>query len=102
MSEAPEPKKRRIHKTKFQKGWLVISEYKGWLEEADENTGLCKKCNVKFTVKYDGDKAVKKHMNSEYHKKTINSIASNKLLTAFMPVKGTHILFKIYIFHLKI
>lgn len=95
MSELPN-KKRRIHNTKFQEGWLKNAEYKGWLVEADEHTGMCKHCGAKFTVKYDGEKAVKKHLNSEYHKKAMQSVTSNKLLTAFMPVRGKK-LFVMYV-----
>lgn len=87
MYEEP-ARKKKSYFVHFQDNWMNIEIYKKWLIKLDDFTAQCSKCNVKFTVKHDGEKAVKKHYNSENHKKTSNTIATNSLLTEFMPSKG--------------
>jgi hypothetical protein len=51
---------------------------------------MCSACNIKFTVKYDGKKAVKTHLKSKKHESLTKTIAGNQLLIAFIPKKKTY------------
>jgi hypothetical protein len=37
------------------------------LRKVDKTTALCSTCNIKFTVKYDGEKAVKTYLENKKH-----------------------------------
>lgn len=83
-----EPPKKKKYFCKFLDEWLKVEAYKEWLRKIDTDMAECRKCNTKFTIKHDGEKAVKAHMKSVTHIKTTQSIQTNQLMTAFMPVKG--------------
>lgn len=80
--------RKRKYYSKFDDKWLQNEQFKNWLKKQDRETASCQTCNVKFTVKHDGIKAVNTHLNSETHKSSAKKIQSNQLLTAFMCVKG--------------
>jgi len=85
--DEPASKKKKYF-SKFADEWLRKEAYKDWLGKIDIYTAKCKLCNVQFTVKHDGDRAVKTHLNSDCHVKLTKSTRSNQLMTAFMTVKG--------------
>lgn len=84
---SPESKKKKTEKyfTKFQDNWLNRKEYKNWLSKIDTYTAKCTLCSTKFTVKYDGEKAVRKHCTSKEHGKANSQILTNQILTNIFP-----------------
>lgn len=87
--EKSPPKKKKSYYCSFQDAWLQDPSYKTWLKKIDNFSGACSKCNnVTFTIKHDGEKAVRKHLLSDHHKKTMKIIGANKLVETFLTVKG--------------
>ena len=88
QSGVSEPPKRKVHvhyKCKFNDDWLQRDEYCKWLKKIDEITGMCLLCNIKFTIKHDGEKAVKKHFNSQTHLTALKCAKENQLIMSFLP-----------------
>ncbi|CAG9818140.1 unnamed protein product [Phaedon cochleariae] len=69
--------------------WKQDPSYKDWLIKINNLTAKCVFCNVEFTIKHDGEKALKTHNNSQKHCASSNNRAKNQLLTAFMPKKNS-------------
>ena len=56
----------KIYFSSFCDEWLSNDKYKDWIVKGeDELSCKCKVCNVSFTVKHDGIKAVNKHLSSD-------------------------------------
>ena len=52
----------------FRNEWLSNDKYKDWIVKGeDELSCKCKVCNVSFTIKHDGVKAVNKLLNIMFH-----------------------------------
>lgn len=88
MSSKSEPKRKKIEKkylTRFQDNWLIRKEYSNWLTKSDTYNAKCILCSTKFTVQYDGEKAVKKHYNSKEHNEASFRKTKNQLLTNIFP-----------------
>jgi len=86
---SPESKKKKIEKkqylTKFQDNWFNQKEYNNWLIKIDMYTAKCTLCSTKFTIKYDGEKAVKKHCTSKQHRESSSQRLTNQIVTNFFP-----------------
>lgn len=85
---SPETKRLKVVKkyaTKFQDNWLRQKEYKEWLIQIDKYTAKCTWCSTTFTVKYDGEKAVKKHCSSKDHNEAKRYRVTNQLITNIFP-----------------
>lgn len=80
-------KKKRKYFTSFQDSWTYNNEYKGWLVKVDNFTAKCTICSVKFTIKHEGEKALKTHLKSKGHSTATSCIAKNKSIAAFFPKK---------------
>ena len=64
--------------------WLSTDKYKDWIVKGeDELSCKCKVCNVSFTVKHNGVKAVNKHLSSDKHKDNFKI----QSILKFMPPK---------------
>ncbi|KAL4104819.1 hypothetical protein QTP88_020095 [Uroleucon formosanum] len=83
------PRKVKKYETKFKESWLINEKYKKWLVKIDEKKAKCSFCNVNFTVKWDGEKALTTHLNSENHKKTTQNLQRNSLMTTFMTKRNS-------------
>lgn len=85
MSNNSEMKRRYL--SSFREEWLQEENYKEWLQKVDTDECMCKCriCNISFTVKYDGVKAVNKHLQSERHKANITTQKKNQSLLKFLP-----------------
>lgn len=83
------PRKVKKYETKFKESWLINEKYKKWLVKIDEKKAKCSICNVNFTVKWDGEKALTTHLNSENHKKTTQNLQRNSLMTTFMTKRNS-------------
>ena len=83
-----EPTKRKKYYAKFDDEWLNKVEFKSWLQRLDCETAYCKVCKIKFSVNYEGVRAINVHLESTSHKNTTETIQSNQLMTAFMCVNG--------------
>lgn len=70
----------------FNEKWTVT--YK-WIKKEDAQTAYCKACNVRFTVKYNGEKAVKAHENSNNHIKYTNAVKKSDALSNFFAQKNS-------------
>ncbi|XP_031329485.1 uncharacterized protein LOC116170636 [Photinus pyralis] len=82
------PTKKQKYSSSFQDSWAQNQDYKDWLVKVDSLTAKCNACVVKFTVKYEGEKAVKTHLKSKGHFAAINNRTTNNLITAFLPRKN--------------
>ena len=82
------PPKKKKYSCSFKDDWLKNSNHKDWIVKRSENSGFCSKCNVDFKICYDGEKAVRTHLNSDKHKRVIQAAGTSKLLDAFLTVKG--------------
>lgn len=78
---------KRRYLSSFREEWLLDENYKEWLQKVDSDECMCKCriCSVSFTVKYDGVKAVNKHLQSERHKANIITQKKNQSLLKFLP-----------------
>lgn len=87
----PARKEAKSSYSSFQDKRLSNSIYQSCLVKIDDYTGGCNKCprGTVFTVKHDGKKSIKTHSNSAAHRLTMKNLSTNKLITTFMPVKGT-------------
>lgn len=65
---------KKKYETKFNDNWLMKADYKSWLGKVDQKTALCRDCNIRFVVKWEGEKAITKHLNSEGHKTIVSEI----------------------------
>lgn len=70
------PRKVKKYETQFKESWLINEKYKKWLVKIDGKKAKCSFCNVNFTVKWDGEKALTTHLNSETHKKNYTECAA--------------------------
>ncbi|CAG5082887.1 Protein of unknown function [Cotesia congregata] len=61
------------------------------MRKIDEKTVKCVYCSSQFTIKWNGETALTKHMNSTMHKKNTSERQKNCLITQFAPVKSTAI-----------
>ena len=78
----------KIYFSSFRDDWLSNDKYKDWIVKGeDELSCKCKVCNVSFTVKHDGVKAVKKHLSSDKHKENFKIQSMNTSILKFMPPK---------------
>ena len=70
----------------FRKEWLSIDRYSSWLQEVNYDLikARCKTCLRMFSVRCDGKSAVKKHMTSYIHKKSMKTFEQNSSLTQFI------------------
>lgn len=80
------PKKIKYYST-FQDNWTHFDPYKNWIMKVDSYTVKCRICNIQFTIKHDGEKALKSHLRSKKHKKWALSQSKSQLLTSLMPKK---------------
>lgn len=79
---------KRKYSAVYQSSWEKNSLYNGWLVKVDDFTAKCSICYITFTVKHDGEKALKTHLNSKKHISNVSSLKKNILLTAFVPKKN--------------
>lgn len=63
--------------------------YRKWVRKVDEKHAKCVICNVTFTVKWDGEKALSTHLKSETHVRKLRNVDNNLLMTAFVPKKNS-------------
>ena len=82
-------RKNKDYYIAFQDEWLTQQQYNSWLRKADNFTARCELCLVSFTVKHDGEKAVKTHAYSRKHQATCSAAKTNTLLTAYLPKKDS-------------
>lgn len=64
----PNKRKRLKYYTSFSDDWIKNPEYSSWLRKLDDKTGRCVNCQTNFTVKWEGEMAIKKHLDSSNHK----------------------------------
>jgi len=83
------PKNKRTYYSAFQDEWLYQPQYSSWLTRADSFTAKCRLCLVSFTVKHDGEKAVRTHSCSKRHQTACCAARTNSLMTAFLPKKDS-------------
>ena len=76
-----EPKKAKKKKRNIK--WHNDPSNSGWSSKVSFNTARYTVCNVSFTVKYDGIKAVTAHRNSEKHKALIRSDITSHTMSGF-------------------
>lgn len=67
MEDGKSQSKTKKYESNYQQSWLENEKYKKWVRKVDEKHAKCIICNVKFTVKWDGEKALSTHLNSETH-----------------------------------
>jgi hypothetical protein len=60
-----------------------MKDYSSWLQEVkgDYKQACCIVSLRTFNIHHEGKTALKKHMNSDYHKKCMKSFGNNKLIT---------------------
>lgn len=51
----------------------------------DTYSARCKWCSINFTVKYEGERALKKHYATKTHSESRKSVLNNQSLTNFIP-----------------
>lgn len=73
----------------FLDKWLKEDTYSSWLQKSSESEAYCPLCRVTFTIKYEGFLALKKHQNSEKHKKRLSIIKQNKIMNSFFSTKNS-------------
>lgn len=75
--------KERKKKGIFQTEWSMEKEFSLWIQEVktDKKLARCLACLKTFSI-YEGKSALRKHMNSENHKKNMKSFGDNILLTS--------------------
>lgn len=73
----------------FLDKWLKEDTYSSWLQKSNESEAYCPLCRVTFTIKYEGFLALKKHQNSEKHKKRLSIIKQNKIMNSFFSTKNS-------------
>ena len=80
-SSGPPTVKKRF--CSFQKEWLHVPEFMDWIAETNDIlSAKCHICNSTFTVKHDGIKSLRQHMNGTQHKIRLQaSKVSNKFRT---------------------
>lgn len=76
------PRKKKTYYCSFQEQWL--SKYSWVRKESDFNIS-CKVCNIKFTFKYDGDKALSRHAASAKHVGLESAKRKNDVIQRFFP-----------------
>ena len=83
----PKENEKRIKTKKityFDNKWLVHPAYSQWLKRLSDNTRYgCKVCNEKKetrTLKDIGEGALKKHANTQNHKKNLESYLHTKTM----------------------
>ncbi|KAK4872083.1 hypothetical protein RN001_016207 [Aquatica leii] len=89
QEHGPPSSKKTKYFTSFQDSWLKNPSYKNWLIKENSMTAKCALCSIKFTVKHDGEKALKTHASSKKHVQNLKMRAENQLLTAFILKKDT-------------
>ncbi|KAI6652434.1 hypothetical protein LOD99_7448 [Oopsacas minuta] len=82
------PKKAR-RECSFNIQWLTNPSNSGWLSKVNFNTARCTVCNVSFTVKYDGIKAITAHRNSEKHNVLIQSGIASCAMSSFFTAENS-------------
>lgn len=87
MEGESQAKKKKKYESNFQQSWLEDEKYRQWVRKVDDKNAKCVICNVNFTVKWDGEKALSTHLHSEVHKRKERNLGTNSLITAFMPKK---------------
>ncbi|CAH1996816.1 unnamed protein product [Acanthoscelides obtectus] len=58
VSEIPSGSKKTKYSQKFNKTWLNDPDFKGWLEQEEENSAYCKACKKNISVKTTGKQAL--------------------------------------------
>lgn len=79
--------KRLKYESHLNDKWLQNPKYMKWIFKIDSKTAKCNYCSVKFTIKWDGEKAVTTHMLSSTHKKCENTMRQNKCMSTFISKK---------------
>lgn len=80
--------KKKIKKTKswrkqkFNKDWLALDQFKGWLTEIPEDPFSCK-CNACDCTLICGKSELLKHSNGKKHLQKVKSVAQNSNITSF-------------------
>lgn len=69
--------------TKFNNGWLKVDEYKLWLKKINEYTASCHTCNINFTVKHEGEKAIKDHKKTKTHLRKWNASTESQSISLY-------------------
>jgi len=85
----PRKKPKRI--CYFNQNWLNDQKFKNWLSNvSDDNTSaMCKLCNCKFTIKYQGLSAIDCHINSNKHKESVKANSTTQSVANFFPKKSS-------------
>jgi len=92
MAEHQEPRQKKTkYETSFNERWKKNHLYADWMRKIDKKSVKCVYCSSTFTIKWDGEAALTKHMNSALHKKNISERKKNSLITQFAPIKSTAI-----------
>lgn len=82
------PRKKKCYFTSFQADWAAKFPW-ARKERETEYDVYCKVCNMKFTVKYDGIKAMVRHESSQKHVNFSSAAKKSDTITAFFVKKGT-------------
>ena len=82
----PEPKKVKRY-CSFNGDWC--QDYT-WLSRVDEFTAKYVLCNISFTVKYDGRKAITRHRDCQKHRTSILSASLSGSMATFFTEKDSH------------
>ncbi|CAH2009382.1 unnamed protein product [Acanthoscelides obtectus] len=82
-SEIPSGSKKIKYSQKFNKTWLNDPDFKGWLEQGEENSAYCKACKKNISVKTTGKQALVRHIASERHRTSLKSVKGQQTLASF-------------------
>lgn len=80
-SEAGTSKKRLVC---FSDRWCNLAEYSKWIQRKDEFTAFCKFCQNDITIKYEGSRALNRHMQTKRHMKVDSSQKLSKSIANFV------------------
>jgi hypothetical protein len=89
-TDSETPKKKAKRNCYFNKNWLNDDKFKNWLSSVsyDNTSAMCKLCNCKFTIKYQGLSAIESHINSNKHKESVKAKTKAQSLVDFFPKKS--------------
>lgn len=70
----------RTYAQHFASAWLLLPEFKGWLERVkdDDTKAMCRACKKVLTA---GKSELRRHSKANSHKRKINLTKGNSLLT---------------------
>lgn len=81
--------KKPKYETYFNERWKSNPLYADWMRKIDNKFVKCVYCSSSFTIKWDGEAALTKHLNSVTHKKNALDRKKNNLITHYAPLRST-------------